>query len=141
MSNSGILNGYNVYYDGKRYSTYRYKNHNYRQNHASSYDPYSYDYHHEPYYGHHTSGYGDYHYDHDECCPLVVDPLTLFAFLGFLAGATYFLNTLITMNINNNNNNNPGGGFFRRRTRSTSKRLDDLLWKGEREERISSKDI
>ena len=34
-----------------------------------------------------------------ECCPLVVDPLTFFTLLGFLAGATYFLNVLITMNI------------------------------------------
>ena len=53
------------------------------------------------------SGYSDYHsgygggggghysgsYGHDlECCPLVVDPLTLIAILGGIAGATVFLN-------------------------------------------------
>ncbi len=34
-----------------------------------------------------------------ECCPLVVDPLTLVALLAFIAGGTYFLNIAITMNI------------------------------------------
>ncbi len=41
-----------------------------------------------------SSGYG-----HDDCCPLVVDPLTLVAILGAIAAATFFLNTAITMNI------------------------------------------
>lgn len=34
-----------------------------------------------------------------ECCPLVVDPLTFFALIGFIGAATAFLNTVITMNI------------------------------------------
>lgn len=34
-----------------------------------------------------------------ECCPLVVDPLTFVGLLGFVAAATAFLNTVITMNI------------------------------------------
>ena len=42
--------------------------------------------------GGYSGGYGD-------CCPLVVDPLTLAALLGFIAAATAFLNTVITMNI------------------------------------------
>ena len=42
------------------------------------------------------SGYGGHKL---ACCPLVVDPLTLFALLGFIAAATAFLNVLITMNI------------------------------------------
>ena len=36
---------------------------------------------------------------HEECCPLVVDPLTLLALIAGIAGATFFLNMLITMNI------------------------------------------
>ena len=35
----------------------------------------------------------------DKCCPIVVDPLTFTALLGGIAAATFFLNTLITMNI------------------------------------------
>ena len=55
-------------------------------------------------YGGHSGGYGG-HGHHSgygkkkECCPLVVDPLTLAALLGSIAVATFFLNTLITMNI------------------------------------------
>ena len=73
------------------------------------FDPYDYvdrSYgHHDPYhvsgYGSH-SGYGHASYDdhsHD-CCPLVVDPLTLCALLAFIAAATYFLRRAITMNMN-----------------------------------------
>lgn len=47
-------------------------------------------------YGGYSSGYG---YGKEECCPLVVDPLTLLALIGGIAAATFFLNTLITMNI------------------------------------------
>ncbi len=52
--------------------------------------------------------YGDYYelpvasrsgHGYGDCCPLVVDPLTLFAILLGIAGATFFLNTAITMNI------------------------------------------
>ena len=43
------------------------------------------------------AGYG--HNDKDECCPLVIDSLTLVALLGLIAGGFVFLNVLITMNI------------------------------------------
>ena len=43
---------------------------------------------------------GSSSYGHEEdCCPLVVDPLTLIGLLGGIAAATAFLNVLITMNI------------------------------------------
>lgn len=52
--------------------------------------------------GQHSSGYGG-HSGHGgggtECCPLVVDPLTLTALLGFIAASTALLNTVITMNL------------------------------------------
>ncbi len=44
--------------------------------------------------GYHSSGYG--HVRH-ECCPLVVDPLTVAALLSFIAGGAAFLNVQITM--------------------------------------------
>lgn len=44
----------------------------------------------------HGSGHGHGKLD---CCPIVVDPLTFSALLGFIGAATAFLNTLITMNI------------------------------------------
>ena len=34
-----------------------------------------------------------------ECCPDVIDPMTLIALLGFLAAATFLLNELITMSM------------------------------------------
>jgi uncharacterized membrane protein len=34
-----------------------------------------------------------------ECCPLVIDPLTLTAILGFIAAATFLLQQLIVMTI------------------------------------------
>ena len=48
-------------------------------------------------------GYGSYGTDHHgsfssgggDCCPLVVDPLTYAALLGFIALATYFFNVQI----------------------------------------------
>lgn len=49
-------------------------------------------------YGYHSSSSGSGH-GHDDCCPLVFDPLTLFALLAFIGAATAFFNTLITMNI------------------------------------------
>ena len=89
---------------GSEYQLMKYKDHNRRD-----FDPYDYvdrSYgHHDPYhvsgYGSH-SGYGHASYDdhgHD-CCPLVVDPLTLCALLAFIAAATYFLRRAITMNMN-----------------------------------------
>lgn len=42
-------------------------------------------------YGHHGGYSSGYH----DCCPLVVDPLTYAALLGFLAAATYLLQTVI----------------------------------------------
>ena len=52
-----------------------------------------------------ASGYSAPHADYgyttimeeQECCPLVVDPLTLIALIGFIAAATAFLNIQITM--------------------------------------------
>lgn len=44
------------------------------------------------------SGHGG-GYTSSPCCPLVVDPLTLVTLLAGIAGATFFLNTAITMNI------------------------------------------
>ena len=41
-------------------------------------------------YGH-SASYGHSSYGHDDCCPLVIDPLLLTALLGFIAAATYFL--------------------------------------------------
>ena len=34
-----------------------------------------------------------------DCCPPVVDPLLIMALLGFIGAATYFLQSLITMNL------------------------------------------
>ncbi len=61
-----------------------------------SYDSTGYGTSHSGYGSHGSSSYGKKKL---ECCPLVVDPLALTALLGFLAGATAFLNVLITMNI------------------------------------------
>ena len=69
---------------------------------ANSFD-YDEDYHSS--YGFGSNGMANYGgfsgggMDEDGCCPLVVDPLTLAALLAGVAGATYFLNILITMNI------------------------------------------
>ena len=46
--------------------------------------------HHDSGYGH-SASYGHSSYGHDDCCPLVIDPLLLTALLGFTAAATYFL--------------------------------------------------
>ena len=46
--------------------------------------------HHDSGYGH-SASYGHSSYGHDQCCPLVIDPLLLTALLGFIAAATYFL--------------------------------------------------
>lgn len=43
--------------------------------------------------GSYSSGYGS------SCCPLVIDPMTLLALLGFLAAAVYLLNELIAMSM------------------------------------------
>ena len=45
------------------------------------------------------SGYGGESIYPLQCCPLVVDPLTVAAIVGLIGFGTFFLNTLITMNI------------------------------------------
>ena len=49
------------------------------------------------------SGYAGDHYGSysggGDCCPLVVDPLTYAALLGFLAAAVYFFQVLIEMSM------------------------------------------
>ena len=53
-------------------------------------------------YGGYSSGHsnhGSYSSGYEECCPLVVDPLTFAALLSFLAAATYLLQTVIAMTI------------------------------------------
>ncbi len=70
-------------------------------------------------HGGYSSGYGK---KKIECCPLVVDPLTLLALLGSIAAATAFFNVLITMNI---------VGKKRRRKRSGQKGIEpqpDMRW-------------
>ena len=61
------------------------------------------DYNLKTYSGSHSSGYGDDHYGSfssgGDCCPLVVDPLTFAALLGFIALATYFFNEQIAMSM------------------------------------------
>ena len=76
-------------------------------------------------YGHSTGGYGSTShggyssgYGHDDCCPLVVDPLTLTAILGAIAAATAFFNVLITMNIT------------RRKKRESSSFFGNVVWAG-----------
>ena len=42
----------------------------------------------------------DYHHHHEsECCEIVVDTFTLVSLVAFIGAATFFLNTVITMNI------------------------------------------
>lgn len=61
-------------------------------------DPYAYSVDRSDQYGYGShSGYGGYH--SKECCPLVVDPLTVTAILGGIIAAAFFFNRLITMNI------------------------------------------
>ena len=51
------------------------------------------------YSGGHSGGYGGDHHGAfsggGDCCPLVVDPLTFAALIGFIALATYFFNVQI----------------------------------------------
>ena len=46
-----------------------------------------------------SSGGGEHHASYsssgEECCPLVLDPLLLAALLGFIAAATYFLQSML----------------------------------------------
>ncbi len=61
---------------------------------SNSYYPQDNYYHYgQDYSGGFSSGYGH------QCCPLVVDPLTLTAILGGIAAATAFFNVLITMTL------------------------------------------
>ena len=45
--------------------------------------------------GSYSSGYGHGGHKGADCCPLVVDPLTVAALLGFIAGAAALLQNLI----------------------------------------------
>ena len=62
------------------------------------------------------------------CCPLVIDPLTVFALLASIAAGTFFLNNLISANIT------PMGIPPRRRREAASsllsKQMQDLVFKG-----------
>ena len=75
-------------------------------------------------HGGHSSGYGHHGLSgHKECCVLVVDPLTLAAFIMFIGGATFILNRLIIDNI-------PPGKRKRRRKRSHARAAEKLVgWK------------
>jgi hypothetical protein len=77
----------------------------------------------------HSSGFGDqtgaggYGSDHkDECCPLVVCPLTLLALLGLLAGGTGFLANLINKKL--------GGGRKKKRSTPSVEWIGYLLLQG-----------
>ena len=98
-----------LYGRGSEYNSQRYNKY------SKSFDPYKYverSYgHNDPYYGHSSSGYGSdsgyggyghesSDYEHHDCCPLVVDPMTLCALLALIAAASYFLRRAITMNMN-----------------------------------------
>ena len=63
-----------------------------------------------------------YHH-HQDCCPLVVDPLTLTAILGAIAAATAFFNTLITMNLS--------GGRNKRKKRTFGSVVEGVAQAGE----------
>ena len=59
-----------------------------------------------------SSGYGTVGHSETACCPLVVDPLSLFSLLGFIGALTALLNSVITMNLM------PAGAGRRKRTPS-----------------------
>ena len=40
-----------------------------------------------------------YQHHHSECCDIVVDPFDLFTLMLYIAAATFFLRTAITMNV------------------------------------------
>ena len=50
-------------------------------------------------YGGASHGHGSFSGGGDDCCPLVVDPLTYLALMKFLAAATYFFQQLIAMSM------------------------------------------
>ena len=83
-----------------------------------------YSHHSDTGYGAQSSGYGGHSghggYKDPDCCPLVVDPLTLAALFGAIAAGTVFLNTVITMNITGR----------RRRKRGTEDQVLDVVQKG-----------
>ena len=71
-------------------------------------------------YGHHESyGHESHGYGHYDCCPLVVDPLTYLAILGFLAAATYLLETVVQMSM-----------LGRRRKRSLDQTIKEVFFEG-----------
>ena len=60
----------------------------------SGYDYHDYGGQHNSYASPSGGGYGHHHHGGD-CCPLVVDPMTLCALLGSIALATYFLGNIV----------------------------------------------
>ena len=62
----------------------------------------------------------DFDYYEAECCPLVVDPLIVLALIGFIALATYLLQTVIDMSMLGK----------RRRKRSFSEDLLNIFLEG-----------
>lgn len=81
--------------------------------------------------GHGHSGYG--HSGHGghktECCPLVVDPLTFSAILGFLGLATALLNTLITTSLGRRKKRSDGS-FDPNETKSVVDMAADFVFHG-----------
>ena len=66
-----------------------------------------------------------------ECCPLVVDPLPLFALLSLLAGATFLLNTVLTMTLGAPPPADPGATLrMRRSATSVQEILADVIQSG-----------
>ncbi len=60
------------------------------------------------------------HSSYAECCPLVVDPLTLILLLAGIAGAAYFLSVVVEGEIGPVVVPNVGGRFRRRRRRRSA---------------------
>ena len=73
--------------------------------------------------GSYSSGYGGGHKGAD-CCPLVVDPLTVAALLGFIGAATAALSNLIAANLA------AGGGRRKKRSIGGSSLNNTGLQKG-----------
>ncbi len=60
------------------------------------------------------------------CCPLVVDTLTLAAILGLIAGATAFLNVLITMSLRRRRKRRDG--TYALNAASVSEKISDVIF-------------